>query len=105
MKRNETKQLIKRAALQVAIEKGVEAVTPQAVAEVLQTTRQKVGNHYSQEELRAAAEAAAFEVDHPWTVPVMAHAITGPRSARYHVTADQLARVSAWIMRGRVNAR
>lgn len=101
MSRQETKQVIAREALQIAIERGIEAVTLQSVAERLGESRQFVGYHYSIDELRQAAEACAFAIDHPSTIAVMAQAITGPRSARYFITAEQLARVTDWIAKGR----
>jgi len=93
--------MIIRQALAIAVEHGIEAVTLQSVADALKTTRQRIAHHFDLDELREAAEACAFRLDHPLTVPVMAHAVTGPRSGRYTVTADQLARISAWIIGGR----
>ena len=101
MSRPDTKKLIVRQALQIAVEHGIDAVTIQSVADELRTSRQLVGNHFSIDELREAVERLSFEWDHPCMLPVMAHAVTGPRSARYAVTPAQLAEISQWIAQGR----
>lgn len=101
MRTKDTKQVIARHALPIAIEHGIEAVTIQTVADKIGESRQFVGYYFSIDELREAVERCAFEIDHPATLPVRAHAVTGPRSARYPVTPAQLAEISQWIAQGR----
>ena len=87
--------------LALAGRSGIESVTLQTVAEALNTTRQSIGHHYSVDTLREAVERLALAEGF---APVMAQAITGPRSARYKITADQLQAVSLWITQGRAHA-
>lgn len=96
-----TKNNILLIGLQIAAESGLEAVTFQSIAERAGTYRQAVGHYFANlDELRHAVESAAFVYR---VIPVIAQALTGPRSARYTVTADTLRDVSAWIMsRGEV---
>ncbi len=101
MSKRETKQVIAREALIIAIQNGIEAVTIQSVADRIGESRQFVGYHFSIDELREAVERCAFERAHPSNLAVRAHAITGPRSARYQVTPAQLAEISQWIAQGR----
>lgn len=101
MTRPDTKNLIARRALTIAVEQGIEAVTIQSVADRIGESRQFVGYHFSIDELRESVERCAFERAHPRNIAVRAHAITGPRSARYKVTPEQLAEISQWIAQGR----
>lgn len=92
------KTLAPQVGLAIANRQGIESVTLQSVADVLNTTRQRIGHHYSIDTLREAVERAALAQG---VIPVMAQAITGPRSARYPVTPAQLAEISQWIAQGR----
>jgi hypothetical protein len=92
------KEMAVHVGLVLAGRDGIESVTLQNVADVLNTTRQAIGHHYSIDTLREAVERYAIAEGF---LPVMAQAVTGPRSARYRITADQLAAVSRWIVGGR----
>lgn len=90
-----TKDQIIKCGLVLAADRGIESVSHQSVADALGTYRQLVAGHFpTVEDLRAEVEAAAIVYR---VIPVVAQAITGPRSARYVVTADTLQAVSKWI--------
>lgn len=92
------KDLAVEAGIVIAYHTGIESVTLQSVADTLGVYRQAIGHHYDIDSLREAVERAALDRQ---IVPVMAQAVTGPRSSRYPVTPDQLNAISVFIVGGR----